>query len=81
MNAAYNVKKLIVGTLLSGGIGLAGLGLSAGTAQAFNPQPEPPGRPAVVVPDYQSGGHGKTPDYQSGGHGHARAADDWEARV
>jgi hypothetical protein len=38
-----NVKKIIVGALLSGGIALAGLGLSMGTAYAFDPQPDPPG--------------------------------------
>jgi hypothetical protein len=32
MNTAYNLKKVIVGALLSGGIALAGL--TAGTAQA-----------------------------------------------
>jgi hypothetical protein len=37
------MKKIIFGTLLSGGIALAGLGLSTGTAQAFDPQPDPPG--------------------------------------
>jgi hypothetical protein len=36
--------KLIAGTLLSGGIAVAGLGLTTGTASAFNPQPDPPGR-------------------------------------
>ncbi|MUL46500.1 hypothetical protein FZI85_07780 [Mycobacterium sp. CBMA293] len=47
MTTTYNAKKIIVGALLSGGITLAGLGLSVGTAQAFNPQPEPPGRPVI----------------------------------
>ena len=37
------MKKIIFGALLSGSIALAGLGLSAGTAQAFDPQPDPPG--------------------------------------
>jgi hypothetical protein len=37
------MKRIIVGTLLSGGIALAGLGLSMGTAHAFDPQPDPPG--------------------------------------
>jgi hypothetical protein len=36
------MKRIIVGALLSGSVALAGLGLSTGTAQAFNPQPEPP---------------------------------------
>jgi hypothetical protein len=35
--------------LLTGGVALAGLGLAAGTAQAFNPQPDPPGRQATVA--------------------------------
>jgi hypothetical protein len=39
-----NGKTIIVGALLSGGVALAGLTLSAGTAQAFNPQPDPPGK-------------------------------------
>lgn len=38
-----NMKRIIVGALLSGGIALAGLGLSMGTAHAFDPQPDPPG--------------------------------------
>jgi hypothetical protein len=37
------MKKIIFWTLLSGSIALAGLGLSTGTAQAFDPQPDPPG--------------------------------------
>ena len=37
------MKKIIFGALLSGSIALAGLGLSAGTAKAFDPQPDPPG--------------------------------------
>jgi hypothetical protein len=36
--------KLLAGALLSGGIVVAGLGLATGTANAFNPQPDPPGR-------------------------------------
>jgi hypothetical protein len=31
------MKKIIVGALLSGSVALAGLGLSMGTAQAFDP--------------------------------------------
>jgi hypothetical protein len=68
MNTTSNVKKMLVGALLSGGFGLAGLGLSIGTAQAFNPQPEPPGRPAAIIftdgvgPDHCVGGqHCGTP--------------------
>jgi hypothetical protein len=44
MNITRSLKKMIVGALLSGGIAVAGLGLTAGTAHAFNPQPDPPGR-------------------------------------
>lgn len=34
-----------VGTLfVSGMVALAGLGITAGTAHAFNPQPDPPGK-------------------------------------
>lgn len=40
MNTTHSLKKMIVGALLSGGLGLAGLGLAAGTAQA-NPGPGP----------------------------------------
>jgi hypothetical protein len=43
MSATYNVKRIIVGALLSGSGALAGFGLGMGTAQAFDPQPEPPG--------------------------------------
>ena len=44
MITTHNVKRIIVGALLSGAVALAGLGLSMGTAQAFDPQPEPPGK-------------------------------------
>lgn len=40
------MKRIIIGALLSGGVALASLGLSTGTAQAFNPQPDPPGKSA-----------------------------------
>jgi hypothetical protein len=43
MSTKHNVKRIIVGALLFGGVALAGLGLGMGTAQAFDPQPEPPG--------------------------------------
>jgi hypothetical protein len=46
MSTTHNVKRIIVGALLFGGVALAGLGLSMGTAQAFDPQPEPPGKVA-----------------------------------
>jgi hypothetical protein len=41
---------MIVGSLLSGGVALAGLGLSMGAGQAFNPQPDPPGKVASTHP-------------------------------
>ena len=44
MSTKHNVKRIIVGALLSGIVALAGFGLSMGTAQAFDPQPEPPGK-------------------------------------
>jgi hypothetical protein len=40
------MKRIVVGALLSGSVALAGLGLSMGTAQAFDPQPDPPGKVA-----------------------------------
>jgi hypothetical protein len=40
MNTTHNLKKMIVGALFSGGVALAGLGLTAGTAQAA---PQDPG--------------------------------------
>jgi hypothetical protein len=33
MNGTHNLKRIIAGALLSGGIAVAGLGLAAGTAQ------------------------------------------------
>jgi hypothetical protein len=42
MSTTHNVRRIIVGALLSGSVALAGFGLSMGTAQAFDPQPEPP---------------------------------------
>jgi hypothetical protein len=41
------MTRIVFGALLSGSIALAGLGLSMGTAQAFNPQPDPPGKVAI----------------------------------
>jgi hypothetical protein len=41
-----SIKSIIVGTILSGGVALAGLWLSTGTAHAFDPQPDPPGESA-----------------------------------
>ena len=46
MSTNHNVMRIIAGALLSGSVALAGLGLSMGTAQAFNPQPDPPGKVA-----------------------------------
>ena len=46
MSTTHNVKRIIVGALLSGSVALAALGLSMGTAQAFDPQPDPPGKVA-----------------------------------
>jgi len=43
MSTTHRVKRTIVGALLSGSVALAGLVLGMGTAQAFNPQPDPPG--------------------------------------
>lgn len=43
MSTTHNVKRIVVGALLSGGVALAGFGLSMGTAHAFDPQPDPPG--------------------------------------
>jgi hypothetical protein len=38
------LKKMIAGALLSSGVAVAGFALATGTANAFNPQPDPPGR-------------------------------------
>jgi hypothetical protein len=46
MSTTENVKRIVAGALLTGGVALAGLAMSAGTAQAFNPQPDPPGKVA-----------------------------------
>jgi hypothetical protein len=46
MSTTHNMTRIVGGALLSGGVALAGLGLSMGTAQAFNPQPDPPGKVA-----------------------------------
>jgi hypothetical protein len=49
MSTTHNMKRIVVRALLSGSVALAGLGLSMGTAAAFNPQPDPLGLPASVV--------------------------------
>ncbi|MHA7664172.1 hypothetical protein [Mycolicibacterium sp. HS_4_1] len=48
MLSIHNIKKVAGTALLSGGLALVGFGLASGTAQAFNPQPEPPGKPVNV---------------------------------
>jgi hypothetical protein len=50
MSTTHNVKRIIVSALLSGSVALAGLGLSMGTAQAFNPQPDRAARRLRVDP-------------------------------
>ena len=45
MTTTHNVKELAGKALLSGAAALVALGLASGTAQAFNPQPDPPGKP------------------------------------
>jgi hypothetical protein len=49
MSTTHNMKRIVVGALLSGIVALAGLRLSMGTAHAVNPQPDRPGLPASVV--------------------------------
>ena len=44
MSTTHSVKRIVIGALLSGGVVLGGLGLGRGTANAFNPQPDPPGK-------------------------------------
>jgi hypothetical protein len=48
MNANHPLKRIIIGALLSGGVALAGLGMTAGTAQAA---PDKPG-PTIDYPDW-----------------------------
>lgn len=48
MNTTQNLKKTIIGALLSGGVALAGLGLTAGIASAA---PQNPG-PSIDHSDY-----------------------------
>jgi hypothetical protein len=49
MNTHRNLTKMIAGALLSAGVALAGFGLATGTANAFNPQPDPPGKSAPAA--------------------------------
>jgi hypothetical protein len=50
MNTTYNLKKMIVGALLSGGVALAALGMTAGTASAA------PADPGVTIDHSDFGG-------------------------
>jgi hypothetical protein len=61
MSTTHYVKRIIVGALLSGGVAVAALGLSTGTAQAFNPQPDPPGKVASTHPVNPGEIHGFNP--------------------
>jgi hypothetical protein len=45
-----HVQKIAGKALVSGGLALAALGLASGTASAFNPQPDPPGKPVATNP-------------------------------
>lgn len=47
MTTTHNVKRIIVGALLAGSVGLAVFGLGMGTAHAFDPQPDPPGKSEI----------------------------------
>jgi hypothetical protein len=40
------MKRIIVAALLSGSLALGWVSFGVGTAQAFNPQPDPPGKPS-----------------------------------
>jgi hypothetical protein len=59
MNTPHNLKRIIAGALLSGGVAVAGLGLGAGTAQALPDGPYTwcPGQPrnAHMPPGGQPG--------------------------
>ena len=62
------MKKFIVAALLSGSVALAGLGLSTGTAQAFDPQPDPPGKVAPAHRLNPGEIHGFNPQPDPPGH-------------
>ena len=62
------MKRIIVGALLSGSVALAGLGLSTGTAQAFDPQPDPPGKVAPAHRLNPGEIHGFNPQPDPPGH-------------
>jgi len=57
-----NMKTMAGKAILAGAAALIGLGLASGTAQAFDPQPDPPGKPsdrsiiAVNPADSRTGG-------------------------
>jgi hypothetical protein len=62
------MKKFIVAALLSGSVALAGLGLSMGTAQAFDTQPDPPGKVAPAHRLNPGEIHGFNPQPDPPGH-------------
>jgi hypothetical protein len=62
------MKKFIVAALLSGSVALAGLGLSMGIAQAFDPQPDPPGKVAPAHRLNPGEIHGFNPQPDPPGH-------------
>ena len=43
MITTHVIPKVAGKALIAGAVALVGLGLASGTAQAFDPQPEPPG--------------------------------------
>ena len=45
----HNLKKTAAKAILTSVAALAGLGLASGTAQAFDPQPDPPSNPRVTT--------------------------------
>jgi hypothetical protein len=49
MITTHEMKKMVGKAVLTGGVALVGLGLATGTAQAFNPQPDPPGKPIAIA--------------------------------
>jgi hypothetical protein len=53
MITTQNMNKMVGKVLVSGSLALVGLGLALGTAHAFNPQPEPPGKPITVSVNQQ----------------------------
>ncbi|PXW93632.1 hypothetical protein [Mycolicibacterium moriokaense] len=48
MDTTHTTKKMAGNALLSGGLALAALAMATGTAHAFNPQPDPPGKPITI---------------------------------